>query len=52
VHSGAEEQVRLTNRSGEPSSRDEVVVEMQQFGTMKWPRFVFDCAIPKPITAR
>jgi hypothetical protein len=52
VHSGAEEQVRLTNGSGESGSRDEVVVEMQQFGTMKWPRFVFDCAVPKPITAR
>jgi hypothetical protein len=36
----------------ESGSRDEVVVEMQQFGTMKWPEFVFDCAIPKPITAR
>jgi hypothetical protein len=44
--------VRFTNRARESGSRDEVVVEMQQLGMMKWPGLVLNCSVPQSITAR
>jgi hypothetical protein len=44
--------VWFTNGARESCGRDEVVVEMQQLGMMKWPGLMLNCSEPQSITAR